>query len=342
MGKKTSFLIMIKIAFFEIKDWEQKFLKEKLEAHTLYFDEKPLTKEKISLASDAEILSTFIYSQLSPDLLEDLPALKLIATRSTGFDHIDIDFCKKKGIVVCNVPSYGAHTVAEHTFALILAISRKLVSSVNRTKKGNFSIENLSGYELFGKTLGVIGVGNIGREVIKIANGFGMNVLAFSKHQNRPANLKLKFVDLPTLLSSSNIISLHIPYNSQTHHFINKTNINQFKKGSILINTARGGIVETEAILHGLDSGILAGVGLDVLEEECFLKEEPQLLTNEFLNKCNLKTQLLNHVLLTRDNVIITPHNAFNSKEALREILETTAENILSFLSGKPKNAVNS
>lgn len=341
MGKKISFLIMSKIAFFESKDWEQKFLKEKLVTHTLYFYEKPLIKGNTSLASDAEILSTFIYSQLSPDLLEDLPALKLIATRSTGFDHIDIDFCKKKKIIVCNVPAYGAHTVAEHTFALILAISRKLVPSVNRTKKGNFSIENLSGYELFGKTLGVIGVGNIGREVIKIANGFGMNVLAFSKHQNQPANLKLKFVDLPTLLSSSDIISLHIPYNSQTHHFINKTNINQFKKGSILINTARGGIVETEAILQGLDNGILAGAGLDVLEEECFLKEEPQLLTNEFLNKCNLKTQLLNHVLLTRDNVIITPHNAFNSQEALQEILETTAENILSFLSGKTKNAVN-
>lgn len=333
---------MSKIAFFEIKDWESEFFKEKLKGHTLYFNEKPLFEGNISLTPDALILSTFIYSQLSSNLLSNLPSLKLITTRSTGFDHIDIDYCKEKKITVCNVPSYGVHTVAEHTFSLILAISRKLIPSVERTKRGDHSINGLSGFELFGKTIGVIGVGNVGREVIKIANGFGMNVLAYSRHQDShlAEDLGFQFVDLPTLLSTSDIITLHIPYNKETHHFINKTNISQFRKGSILINTARGGVVDTEAIHQGLDQGILMGVGLDVLEEECFLKEEPQLLTSEFLDKCDLKTQLLNHVLLTRDNVIITPHNAFNSEEALSEILETTVENIINFLSGKVKNSV--
>jgi D-lactate dehydrogenase len=169
-----------------------------------------------------------------------------------------------------------------------------------------------------------------------------MKVLVYTRnHDNELAReLGFSYVDLPRLLAQSDIVSLHVPYFPETHHLINKENILQFKKGSILINTSRGGVVDTEAILLGFDEGILRGCGLDVLEEECFVMDETQLMTPEFLKQCDLKTQLMNHVLLKKTNVIITPHNAFNSTEALRRILDTTAENIRAFVDNKPINVV--
>lgn len=324
---------MAKIAFFELEKWEEEYIRQALKDKDLFISRDKLTKDNLSSAKDASILSTFIFSTLNREILSQLPHLKYIATLSTGFDHIDTDFCKEKGIIVSNVPSYGEHTVAEHTFALILALSRKLIPSIEKTKKGDFSLEGLRGFSLYGKTLGVIGAGHIGKRVIEIAKCFGMKVLVFTKHQKSSTSLE-------QLLSSSDVITIHVPYNSDTHHLINMKNIRFFKKGSILINTARGGIVETQAILEGLERGILMGAGLDVLEEECNLREEKELLTNEFLKSCDIKTQLLNHVLLTRNDVIVTPHNAFNSREALLQILQTTVSNIQSFLQGNIINRV--
>jgi len=188
----------------------------------------------------------------------------------------------------------------------------------------------------------VVGVGSIGTSVIRIAKCFGMKVLAFTKNPDEKlaVDLGFKFVELNEVLSKSDIITLHVPYSKATHHLINKDNIRTLKKGSVLINTARGGVVDTEAILIGLDEEILRGVGLDVLEEECMVRDEEDLLTEEFLKECNLKTQLLNHVLLTRENVIITPHNAFNSTESRIRILEMTVKNIAAFISGAPQNTV--
>ncbi len=178
--------------------------------------------------------------------------------------------------------------------------------------------------------------------MVHIAKGFGMQVVAYSHHvETNLESLGVTFVELPELLQTSDIVSIHVPETEETKHMINKGNVSQFKKGSILINTARGGIVETEAILQGIQDKILAGVGLDVLEEECNIREERELLTKEFLQTCNLKTQLMNHMLLNRPEVIITPHNAFNSKESLEEILQVTEDNINSFLSGNPKNVVS-
>ncbi len=323
----------MKIAFFELEAWEEEYIRKALKNHDLFISRDKLTKDNLSLVKDAEILSTFIFSILNKEILSQLPNLKYIVTLSTGFDHIDTKFCKEKGIIVSNVPSYGEHTVAEHTFALILALSRKLIPSIEQTKRGDFSLEGLRGFSLYGKTLGVIGAGHIGKRVIEIAKCFGMKVLIFTKHQKGS-------VSLEQLLSSSDVITIHVPYNSDTHHLINMKNIRLFKKGSMLINTSRGGIVETQAILEGLERGILMGAGLDVLEEECNLREEKELLTNEFLKSCDIKTQLLNHVLLTRNDVIVTPHNAFNSREALLQILETTVLNIQAFETGKPRNTV--
>lgn len=334
--------MMAKIAIFELEEWEESYLNEKLSGHELFFTADRLTEKSLSQIKDTEILSTFIYSKLSQEILSKLHNLKLIATRSTGFDHIDTKYCDEHGITVCNVPTYGVNTVAEHTFSLILALSRKLIDSVNRTRRGDFGLEGLRGSELAGKTLGIVGLGHIGSRVAELACAFKMKVIATVRHPDPQLTERfgITFCDLPTLLAQADIVSLHVPATPETTHLINKDNITSMKKGSYLINTARGAIVETEAILWALEQGILAGAGLDVLEEECVLKEERQLITKEFLESCNLKTQLLNHVLLTKDNVVITPHNAFNSQEALTEILKTTITNITAWIDGKTVNRV--
>jgi D-lactate dehydrogenase len=211
-----------------------------------------------------------------------------------------------------------------------LNLTRKIHKAYDRTVRGDFSIEGLRGTDLRRKTLGVIGTGSIGQHVIRIANGFEMNVIAYDKFKDIRLEKKLDFsyVSLEKLFKISDIITLHLPYNKSTHHLINKSVIAKMKKGVYIINTARGGIIDTSALLEGLQTGKIAGAGLDVLEEECFIKEERQILSKKFLNDCEIKTALQNHILLNQDNVIITPHNAFNSWEALHRILDTTILNI--------------
>jgi D-lactate dehydrogenase len=332
----------MKIAFYEIEEWEIPFLQKQLSGYDLVFDKEQLHEEEAKGLADVSILSIFIYSPLTAEVLSHMPKLKLIVTRSMGFDHIDLEYCKKNGITVCNIANYGGNTVAEHAFALLLALSRKLVPSIDRTRRGNFELQGLRGFDLFGKTIGVIGMGHIGSNVIRIAQGFGMKVVVFSRHpsEEEAKRLKITYMGLRELFQASDIVSLHVPYTKETHHMINKKTLKWFKKGALLINTARGGLIETEALVLGLEQGILGGIGLDVLEEECGVKEERQLLTGNFLQQCDLKTQLYNHVLLNKENVIITPHNAFNSQEALHTIITTTADNIAKYLQGAPQNIV--
>ncbi len=332
---------MSKITFFEVEDWEDQYIKD-----TFAGQEVGLTKDKLDVQTieqykDAEIISTFIYSTLSKDILSQMPNLKCIVTRSTGFDHIDMAYCKEKGIVVSNVPSYGVHTVAEQAFALMLALTRKIIPSIERTKRGDFSMEGLQGIDLCGKTLGVIGGGKIGTSVITIATGFGMHVVVYTRHDQPSDNPNVEYnTDLNTVLSRSDIVTLHLPLTPETKHIINKDSLQHMKKGIYLINTARGGLVETEAILLGLEQGIFAGVGLDVLEDEHDIREEKELLSPEFLKNCDLKTDLMEHILLNKDNVLVSPHNAFNTKEAVMEILDTSLKNVKGFLSNTPENVV--
>lgn len=336
----------MKIAFFEVEEWQKKYLQEKFVELSLplqpEFFPEPLSDDNAGEAEDFEIVSPFIYSKLNRGLLSKLPKLKLIATRSTGFDHIDIATAKERKIIVCNVPFYGENTVAEHTFALILALSRKLPNSIERAKKGDFTLDGLRGFDLKGKILGIIGLGHIGLHVARIAKGFEMNILAYDLNPDKKAAKKIGFeyTDFETLLSGSDVITLHAPYNKATHHLINSENISLIKKGAYLVNTARGGLVETEALLKALSEGILAGAGLDVLEEEYFIKEEAQLLSREFPKTCNLKTALQNHILLRQKNVVITPHNAFNSQEAILRIMDTTIQSIDGFTKNKIINKV--
>ena len=214
--------------------------------------------------------------------------------------------------------------------------------SIERVKSEGFSVGGLRGFDLGGKTLGIVGMGSIGSHVARIANGFEMNVLAFDKKQDKRLAKKLGFAyaSFGDVLKNSDIITLHVPYNQHTHHLINSGNIGLIKRGAYLINTARGGIVETTALVEALEKGILAGAGLDVLEEECVIKEESQLLSPEFYKTCDVKTMLQNHILMEKKNVIITPHNAFNSNEAMERILETTTKNIQSFIKNKSINTI--
>ncbi len=333
---------MAKIAFFEIEDWEKEHIKQRLKGHEITFFKESLAKGHIPGISRHSIIAVFIYSEISNEVLAKLPGLKLITTMSTGFDHIDLKECKKRGITVCNVPTYGENTVAEHTFGLILAITRKIGEAFYRTRDGNFTLEGLRGYDLKGKTIGVVGCGNIGKHVVRIAKGFEMNVLVFDVYKNPKLAKRMgfKYASFENLLKNSDIITLHSPYNKATHHMINSKTISLIKKGAVLVNTARGGLVDTGALLKALDKGIISAAGLDVLEGECFIKEEKQLLHSKFAKTCDLKTVLRNHVLLKKKNVYITPHNAFNSSEALYRILDTTIDNIQEFLLKKPINTV--
>ncbi len=329
------------IAIFESDKIEQNYFKSVLAGHNLMFIDDELSDELVPQVKDAEVLVVFVYSRVTKEIMDKIPNLKFITTMSTGFDHIDLEAAKERGVVVSNVPIYAETVVAEHTFALILSISRRLEESFERARKSHFSPEGLTGFELRGKTLGIIGIGAIGKHVIEIANGFGMNVIAYARHPDLVLEQKLKFkhVELPVLYSSSDIISLHIPYTKETHHFLSKDQFNQMKNNVVIINTARGGLIHNGSLLEALESGKVYAAGLDVLEEEPVLHEEKQLLSNKF-EKEKLQSVLEDHMLCNHPKVVITPHNAFNSYEALNKILETTHDNIESFVAGAPINTV--
>lgn len=334
---------MATIAFAELEPWEKDYVKRLLKKHTLVFIDKPLSERNVAKAKDADILAVFIFSKLTKEVLAKLPKVKLITTMSTGFDHIDLDACAARNIVVCNVPAYGDNTVAEHTFALLLAVARKIVESVERTRQGNFELDGLMGFDLKGKTLGVVGTGRIGRNVAHIgAEGFGMRVIAHDAFPNNDwaKECGITYVPFERLLAESDIITFHVPLTKETTHMLNIKNLKMVKKGAVLINTARGAVIETRAIVEGLQKGVFSGVGLDVLEEECAIKEEKETLQKAFKEKCDLTTLLEEHVLLRQKNVIITPHSAFYSKEALQRIMDTTINNVNAFLAGVPVNTV--
>ena len=331
----------MRIAFFEMHDWEIPYLGERLPEHQNSFRSDKVQEADLGPLQDVEILSVFIYSKVDARILESLPRLRLIATRSTGFDHIDLETCRGRGIEIANVPNYGENTVAEHTFALILSLSRHVHKFYVRVSAGNFSQKGLTGFDLKGKTIGVIGVGHIGLHVIKIARGFGMEVLATDVRQNLflAELMNFRYVPVEYLLSHSDIITLHMPYRPSTHHFLNAERMAMVRRGALLINTARGGLVDTAALLAALDNGTLAGAGLDVLEGEQYISEEQEMLRSEQPAEV-LRQIVQDQILLRRENVVFTPHNAFNSREALRRILDTTVENIRGFLSGNLTNLV--
>lgn len=327
----------MKIAFYEVEEWEEPIVRQNLPGHELSFFKNKIDEIDLPPKSDYDAISVFVDSKITPQVLEQFPALKLITTRSTGYDHIDLAACRAKNIPVAYVPGYGDNTVAEFAFGLILSLTRKMYQAIDQVKETNSFVQpTFCGIDIKGKNLGIVGIGRIGKEMVKIGRGFGMNVLACDPFPNAELAKELGFsyVTLEELLKNSDIISLHVPYNEKTHHLINKNNIGLIKKGAYLINTARGGVVETDALVGALQNGVLAGAGLDVLEEEGETEDELTRLAKSRLQGMDLKTILENHVLMRMPNVLITPHNAFNTQEALERILRTTIENIKAFESG--------
>lgn len=316
------------IAFFEITDMEKEKFETAFPNEKLFFFENTIQEVDIEKYKDADVISLFIHSMASKNILSNLKNLKLVTTRSTGTDHIDLDYCNENNISVKNVPLYGENTVAEHTFALILALSRKIHSSYVRSIQGNFSTEGLQGFDLQDKTIGIIGGGRIGLHVARIAKGFGMHVRVYDIKQDHflAELINFKYVSLDELYKTSDIISLHVPLNKHTEHMINAESIKKFKKGALLINTARGGLVNTDDLIKAIDDKIISGAGLDVIEGEELLVEE-----NIFNSPIEKAAKLIvnSKILLDNENVVITPHNAFNSVEAVNRIIDTTITNII-------------
>jgi len=333
------------VYFFETTDQERAYLTAQLPGEDLIFSEAPLTtaEQAKAIGQNAEVVSVFVHSHIGPDVLDELKNLKLVATRSTGFDHINLPALESRGIPVCNVPTYGENTVAEHTFAMILSLSRNLHKAYTRASAGNFAVDGLQGFDLKGKTIGVIGTGHIGQHVIRIAKGFDMKVLAYDPYRNAAAAdlLGFQYTSLKDLMNQSDIVSLHAPLTNENKHMIGEHNIADFKRGAVLINTARGGLVDTCALLKALDDGILSGAGLDVIEGEQIISEEKQLLRGENASQDSLKLALMNRELLRRSDLIVTPHIAFDSREAVERILDTTADNIKAYRAGSSVNLVH-
>ena len=333
------------IYIFEASELDRRYLSEYLAGEELKFIPGPLTNisQLGSNLNDIEALCVFVHSRVDATIIDSLPNLRLVATRSTSYDHINVPACESRGVPVSTVPTYGENTVAEHTFALILALSRNIHKAYMRTSSGDFSLVGLQGFDLKGKTIGIIGVGHIGLHTVQIAKGFGMNVIAHDPVPNPTAAeiLGYQYTHLDDLLSRSDIVSLHATYSKATHHMIGEHNIGRIKRGALLINTARGELVDTCALLKALDDGVLRGAGLDVVEGEEVFSEEKQLIGNQDASSDRLRMALRNLSLLKRPDLIVTPHIAFDSSEAMKRILATTVENIRGLRTGCAMNTVH-
>lgn len=332
----------MRLTVFELESWERETFEGLADRHDVRFTNRPLRPENADEYSDSEALCTFIYSDLSATMLKRFPNLRLITTRSTGVDHVDRDYCQDHGITVSHVPDYGESTVAEHVFALLLTISHNTFHAIDRTRKGDFSLQGLRGFDLAGKTLGVIGTGAIGEHVIRIARGFQMNVLAFDvqPREDLAGELDFTYRPLGQVLADADVITLHVPGTDKTRHMISHDEFAQMKDGAVLINTARGSVVDVQALMEAFASGKISAAGLDVLPEEPTVREEAELLRSLYREKHDLETLLANHVLLRLRNVYITPHSGFCTREAVQRILDVTVSNIEAFSKGDPQNAV--
>lgn len=332
----------MRLVAFETESWEAKACQVLKQEFELACTDRPLDDTSVDEFRDAEIVTVFVYSRLTVPVLVQLPSLKLIATRSTGFDHIDLDYCAKAGIAVANVPGYGDVTVAEHVFALLLGLARHLPTYVERARHGDFSQADLRGFDLFGKTMGVVGTGRIGQGVIRIARGFGMNVLAYDINSRAEVakSLGFRYVDLPALLGEADVVSLHLPAASATKDMFGDTQFGLMKKNAVLINTARGNIVQIDALVRAITTGRIRGAGLDVLPQEPLIQDEAEVFRGSLVDADALKALIAFHVLTNAPNVLITPHVAYNTEDALHRLIDTTIENIRSFVAGRPINLV--
>lgn len=328
----------MKILIFDATPIVREVYGATLTGHELIFEEGVVSDAVLAAHPDAEVISMFVCSTLTDAQLDMLPALKMVSLRSAGFNNVNAARAKERGIVVARVPKYGQHTVAEFAMGLMLTLSRKLYEAARRVREaGDMSQQGLEGFDLYGKTLGVLGTGNIGRAVVGLGQGFGMEVLMYDMYPAKDLEgAHAKYVSLEELLAQSDIVSVHVPYMKETHHILDAARIAQMKPGAYLVNTARGELVDTHALLAALKSGHLAGAGLDVFEGEHELKALGAALSPE-------AEALIaaDHELIRLPNVVATAHVAYFSREANKDIQEISAGNIVAFAAGNPTNVVS-
>ncbi len=327
------------VAVFSTKSYDREFLKQANEQsdHSLTFFPNRLEERTCRLAEDAGAVCVFVNDDLSAGVIERLAGygVKLIALRCAGFNNVDLDATEKHAMTVARVPAYSPHAVAEHTVALMLALNRKVHRSYNRVREGNFSLERLLGFDMNNRTVGIIGTGNIGEVVAHILRGFNCRLLAYDVQENEACRkLGVEYVDLDTLFAQSDIVTIHCPLNPDTYHLIDDAAIDRMTDGVMLVNTSRGAIIDTRAIIRGLKSTRIGSLGLDVYEEEgdLFFKDlSDQVIQDDTFAR-----------LLTFPNVLITGHQAFFTRDALTSIAETTIGNIDGFAAGSidPANLV--
>ena len=336
---------MTKLAFFDVDEKEQTILSKEFageKTFELRFSQKALDKHTACVAKEAGGIGIFIQSKITQEVLDHLPMVKVLATMSTGFDHIDISACKVRNITISNVPSYGDSTVAEYAFSLILALARKLKPTFERVERGLFGRTGLIGMDIKGKTLGLIGTGRIGSHMARLGWAFGMKVIAYDVRLDVAMKEKygVQFMSLEEVLEQADVISLHVPYLPSTHHLINAERLRLLKPTALLINTSRGKLIDTKAVAAALREDRLGGVALDTFEgEDIWIEEE--FLKHDDLPAVTLREAMESFSIMRSERAILTPHNAFNTREALDRILITSAENLKAYFSGHPQNVVN-
>ncbi|MBT4120475.1 MAG: hydroxyacid dehydrogenase [Candidatus Magasanikbacteria bacterium] len=326
-------------AFYTVPPTMKRYLRGKMRDHKLTIYDGQLDSE--NLDPNTEVLGVFVDSKVDKKIFKSLKKLKLVVTTSTGYDHVDLKEAKKRKIPVCNVPAYGENTVAQYALTFVLSLTRKFYRSIKRVKNGFYNYDGLEGIDLKDKTIGIIGTGHIGMHLVDMLEGFDSNIIGYDKFPNRQLEKEHNFsyTSLDKLLKTSDIISLHVPLFPETYHMISKKEIKKMKKGVYIINTARGGLIDPEALLWGLNNGHVAGAGLDVLEEEDLIAHQEKLLEKNITSE-QLKMTQVNEMIVEHENTIVTPHNAFNSAGALKRIISTTADNIKSYTAGEAQNDV--
>ena len=336
---------MAKVVIYDATDVDKEQISRGLADtdHYWEFCDEALSEE--TLRPDAEVISVFITSPVPAQLMEKMPHLQLVTTRSTGFDHIDLGYAEEHGIAVTNVPTYGENTVAEYAFALLFNVARHMNSAISDTKRGIYQARNFVGFDLKGKTIGIIGMGRIGRHAAHIAYGLDMNILAYDLHEDLEfaASCNVTYVPLDELLATSDIISLHTPLLPSTQYMINDQSIAGMKDGVILINAARGELVQNSALIRGLRSGKIGGAGLDTIEGERYL--ERRVLSDALIDADKPDAEFRHAaetlVLQNMQNVIVTEHCAYDTYEAIERINNTTSQNIIDFWYGETPNKVH-
>lgn len=322
----------MKTAFFSAKAYDKKSFEHTNQAfeHEITFFEPRLTAKTAALAAGFPAVCVFINDELGEHSLRELAAngTKVIALRCAGYNNVDLDIAQELGLTVVRVPAYSPYAVAEHAVGLIMMLNRKLYKAYNRVREDNFALKGLLGFDLHGKTIGIVGTGKIGECFARIMNGFGCNLLAYDIQEN-PEIVKMgaKYVPLPALLGQSDVISLHCPLLPSTYHMLNGDSFSQLKLGAMVINTSRGGLIDTKAAINALKSGQLGYLGIDVYEDEgsLFFQDLSDTIIQDDIFQ----------LLQSFPNVVITAHQAFFTQEALANIANTTLQNISDIEAGK-------